>query len=146
MPIPTRLTDAVVVSYNVIMIDFGANVAADASLSNVNNYTVACLSGGSNGIVVEMRPLYTKNPRKVMFQIDNLVSGQTYQFNILANKIYTQAGVLLGDCYAVWTMHLTKVDSALNSLAGMYSKSLGSNIRALVETVAISDESIGGDY
>jgi len=141
-----KISNIFVVAKNVILITFSDVVSANDALFTSSNYTVTNLSGGNNGAVKKVLPTYDTVTDRVFFQVEELVNGQTYRFDLLDRRIQSEYGLAVRATSKDWLMHHTKVDSTMEVLADLYNKKIGTSLRAIVEAIMINDEKIGGDF
>ena len=160
-PTPTTSSVAIssvnVVAKDVIKVDFNTSVAVESHLMNAASYQVA---GGA--LVAHVLPLEDRTTTSVFLVLaPKATFGSSYTLTIPSvgviteyipgdilpdSTIYTPYGVPIQTMTASWTHHRTKTDAVLASLPGMYNKSIGSNLRSILQAIMISDEEIGGDF
>ena len=75
-----------------------------------------------------------------------LSSSGSYQLNINSGILFDRNGKSLDAQQITWSMHRTKVDSTIDSLAKFYNTRSRGVIRGLIEAIMISDEKIGGSF
>jgi hypothetical protein len=138
------INEVFVVSKDIITVSLPSLVAADSNFYSTANYVVTNMSGGKNGIVLQVLPVKDNATNKIFLQVMDLVGGDGYRISISGLK--TSGGYDVELSIMRWIMHKTKVDSSMDHLPGMYSTDLNSVMRYILEAVMISDEKIGGDY
>jgi len=136
----------VVVAKNVILVNFSGNIVSNSDLFNPDNYSVSSLLGGNNGIVKYVYPTYSRKTTSIFLQVEQLVKGGQYRFTTRGGELRDENGFYILWGSVNWTMHRTKVDMVISTLANMYGTNVGSNIRSIIEAIMISDEKLGGDY
>lgn len=135
-----------VVASDVLRIELSSTVLNNIEYSNIANYTLQNLSGGSNGIVVRVIPVDDRESDKIYLEVKNMSNGSRYKVTITNNIMRTASNSLVIFSAQKFTMHKTKVDSGILSFPRMYNTNVGSTLRGLIEAMMISDDQIGGDF
>lgn len=144
------------VARDIIKVKFTGSVAITSSLLDKDNYlflpatltvkeVISISSGTTDEIFLILNPRATagNSYQLTIPSADGAieyVQGSTFPSTV----IFTPSGEPLALMSATWLHYWTKTDTVLQSLAGMYSKKVGSNIRSILEAITISDEEIGG--
>jgi hypothetical protein len=136
------IDDVFVVSKDVIKINFTQDIAVDGNFLNTSVYQITPSGSVVVEEVFEPEDLFTDF---VLLRVLGLEVNQDYSLDLAAGSLKDVDGLDIDDLTATWTHKKTKVDSALDSLPLMYGKKK-SNIRTILEAIAISDEEIGGDF
>jgi hypothetical protein len=157
----TRTASVFVVARDILKVNFTSAVAVRDSLLNPESYVISLLEGDVLPVVVEVLPIEDPTTTSVFLRLSPKAElGSTYQLTMPSagatgeifdediddRVLYDPDGVPLATMSDQWTHHRTKVDSVLASMAGMYEKQVGGNLRMLLQAIMISDEEIGGDF
>jgi len=146
-PSIAKISDIFVIAHDVVLVLFSSVIAKDDAYRAVASYQVTNLSNSDEAVILDVLPTYDDSASDLLFlRMANLVNNNQYEITIIDRILSDVSGYKVPEISIKWTMHRTKVDSALAAIPDLYQKRIGSNIRALIEAIMISDEKIGGDY
>jgi hypothetical protein len=140
-----------IIAKDTLRVMFSIDVAVNDDLINLNNWTLTPVTGGAIDPEIK-QVMFDPTFDSVQFvdlEITRTTLGATYQVTVDGLKNVT--GNPLADIEdntvlsAEFVSHLTKVDSILTSVPGMYGTGLNSNLRHVLAAVGIQDEEIGGE-
>jgi hypothetical protein len=140
-----KISSIFVVAENLIELQFSDSLVVLDDYLNPNTYSI--LDDALKAVQVSsvLDPGTTMST-SVFLVTKGLSSSKSYQLNIGVGILFDRNGKSLDAQHVAWTMHRTKVDSTVNSLAKFYNTRSRGVIRGLIEAIMISDEKIGGSF
>lgn len=144
-PTPVEIDFVKPIAKDVLLVKFTGPVSTAKGYSDPASYTIEVLNKGIDITVEEVLPVTEKAAYEVYLVVSRHNFGDRYRLTIENGMLADASGGPVENESAEWISHRTKVDSVVDSLAGLYSTKLGTNLRGLIQGVTISDEFIGGE-
>lgn len=125
----------------VVRIQTSADVLVDTNFTSASNFTLVPLDGGPPIRVLEVLPVRDRSTREILLLTDYMPSGLWYRVTVANLRERNNSGVaFFGD----FPTRVTKTESILGSIPAHFTKSVTSNIGALLVAIGLEDEKIGG--
>jgi hypothetical protein len=136
-----------VVSSNLIQVVFSGYIVNQTVIYTTSSYSLSGVDLTTYTPSIQSIKAYEDRLISFLFvQAQGLVYGKEYRLTISNSLLHEGDGTALTGLAKTFLMHRTKTDDVLLSLAKMYYKGVGSNLKTVLEAISMNDEKIGGDF
>lgn len=140
------LQSVFVVDQNVLRLAFSGLLTDSPNYERVDNFVLSNTTGSTTPLIDKVLPYREDSPQFIYLVVKGLVLGDTYRITVNEGTLRSISGGRVVLSAAMWTQNRTKVDAALANVVSFYNVDQGSVFKTLLQSIMISDETIGGAF